>query len=155
MNLPQADGHSPAGFPHSDISGSKPVSGSPELIAAFHVLHRLWLPRHSPYALCSLTLSLRHASSRARDSTRESESVALPSFNDTTRTRILLGSAASLARATPDAIAFDVSAMLMRFLSSLLPLDITIETSAPPFPSVRDRCDRRRSTSLRFLFNFQ
>jgi hypothetical protein len=68
----RAGGHSPAGFPHSEISGSMPVSGSPELIAAVHVLHRLWLPRHPPYALCSLTLSLRHASSRARDSTVES-----------------------------------------------------------------------------------
>ena len=56
-------GHAPAGFPHSEISGSKPVSGSPELIAAVHVLRRLWLPRHPPYALRSLTLSLRHASS--------------------------------------------------------------------------------------------
>jgi hypothetical protein len=71
MNSPNADGHSPAGFPHSEISGSKPVSGSPELIAAIHVLRRLWLPRHPPYALCSLALSLRHASSRARDSTGE------------------------------------------------------------------------------------
>src|SRR5215831_20427250 len=63
MNSPQADGHSPVGFPHSEISGSKPVSGSPELIAAVHVLLRLWLPRHPPYALRNLTLSLRHASS--------------------------------------------------------------------------------------------
>ncbi len=78
MNSPHADGHSPVGFPHSEISGSKPVSDSPELIAAFHVLLRLWLPRHPPYALCSLTLSLRHASSRVRDSTRESESCYAP-----------------------------------------------------------------------------
>jgi hypothetical protein len=77
MNSPQAGGHSPAGFPHSEISGSRPVSDSPELIAAVHVLHRLWLPRHPPYALRSLTLSLRHASSRARDSTCESRSLAL------------------------------------------------------------------------------
>ena len=28
------------GFPHSEISGLLPVSGSPELIAAVHVLHR-------------------------------------------------------------------------------------------------------------------
>jgi hypothetical protein len=42
------------GFPHSDISGSKLVSSSPKLIAAIHVLHRLSVPRHSPYALCSL-----------------------------------------------------------------------------------------------------
>src|ERR1700730_15983129 len=80
MNSPQVDGHSPVGFPHSEISGSRPVSGSPELIAAVHVLRRLWLPRHPPYALCSLTLSLRHASSRARDSTRESEIRCAPFF---------------------------------------------------------------------------
>ena len=30
-----------AGLPHSDISGSKPVCSSPELVAAYHVLHRL------------------------------------------------------------------------------------------------------------------
>src|ERR1700757_4583380 len=43
------------GFPHSDISGSKPACGSPKLIAACHVLHRLLLPRHPPCALSSLT----------------------------------------------------------------------------------------------------
>ena len=36
------------------------VSDSPRLIAAAHVLHRLSTPRHPPYALCSLTVSLRH-----------------------------------------------------------------------------------------------
>ena len=41
------------GFPHSEISGSLPVSGSPKLIAAFHVLHRLSAPRHPPCALSS------------------------------------------------------------------------------------------------------
>jgi hypothetical protein len=44
----------PAGFPHSDISGSKPACGSPKLFAANHVLHRLLTPRHSPCALSSL-----------------------------------------------------------------------------------------------------
>jgi hypothetical protein len=44
------------GFPHSEIPGSKPVSGSPRLIAASHVLHRLLLPRHPPCALSSLTI---------------------------------------------------------------------------------------------------
>src|SRR5436309_6667765 len=49
------------GFPHSEISGSKPISGSPKLIAASHVLHRLLLPRHPPCALSSLTIKLtRH-----------------------------------------------------------------------------------------------
>jgi hypothetical protein len=45
----------PVGFPHSDIPGSKPVCGSPRLIAAYHVLHRLLVPRHPPCALSSLT----------------------------------------------------------------------------------------------------
>ena len=44
------------GLPHSEIFGSKPVCGSPKLIAACHVLHRLLAPRHSPYALSSLTI---------------------------------------------------------------------------------------------------
>src|SRR5512139_969117 len=47
------------GLPHSEISGSKPVCGSPKLIAAYHVLHRLLAPRHSPYALSSLTIRTR------------------------------------------------------------------------------------------------
>ncbi len=49
----------PAGFPHSDIPGSKPVCDSPGLIAAYHVLHRLLVPRHPPCALSSLTGILR------------------------------------------------------------------------------------------------
>ena len=44
------------GFPHSEIPGSAPVCGSPRLIAAYHVLHRLLAPRHPPCALSSLTL---------------------------------------------------------------------------------------------------
>ncbi len=46
---------SPAGFPHSEICGSQPICGSPQLIAAYHVLHRLLTPRHPPCALSSLT----------------------------------------------------------------------------------------------------
>ena len=44
-----------AGFPHSDIPGSKPACGSPRLFAACYVLHRLSAPRHPPCALTSLT----------------------------------------------------------------------------------------------------
>ena len=44
------------GFPHSEIPGSMPACGSPRLIAACHVLHRLLLPRHPPCALSSLTI---------------------------------------------------------------------------------------------------
>ena len=45
------------GFPHSDISGSKPIPGSPKLNAGYHVLHRLLLPRHPPNALFALDLT--------------------------------------------------------------------------------------------------
>jgi hypothetical protein len=46
------------GFPHSEIPGSKPACGSPGLIAACHVLHRLLAPRHPPHALSSLIIKL-------------------------------------------------------------------------------------------------
>ena len=44
-----------SGFPHSDISGSKDICSSPKLFAAYHVFHRLLVPRHPPCALSSLT----------------------------------------------------------------------------------------------------
>ena len=44
------------GLPHSEIHGSKPILGSPWLIAEYHVFHRLLLPRHSPNALLALDL---------------------------------------------------------------------------------------------------
>ena len=43
------------GFPHSDICGSRIICISPQLFAAYHVFLRLLVPRHSPYALSSLT----------------------------------------------------------------------------------------------------
>ena len=42
------------GFPHSEICGSMLIYSSPQLIAVSHVLHRLPVPRHSPYALVRL-----------------------------------------------------------------------------------------------------
>jgi hypothetical protein len=50
-------GMTPVGFPHSEIVGSKCVCHSPTLIAAYHVLHRLQMPRHSPCARISLTIN--------------------------------------------------------------------------------------------------
>ena len=41
----------PCGLPHSEITGSQPACGYPVLIAAYHVLHRLLVPRHP---LCAL-----------------------------------------------------------------------------------------------------
>ena len=42
------------GFPHSEIRGSKNIGLSPRLIAAYHVLHRLSVPRHPQNALMRL-----------------------------------------------------------------------------------------------------
>ena len=50
-----------SGFPHSDISGSKDICSSPKLFAAYHVFHRLLVPRHPPCALSSLTSSISTA----------------------------------------------------------------------------------------------
>ena len=47
-----------AGFPHSDIRGSKLTRSSPRLFAACHVLRRLLAPRHPPIALSSLITKL-------------------------------------------------------------------------------------------------
>ena len=46
----------PSEFPHSEISGSMLICSSPKLIAAYHVFHRLPVPRHSPCALVRLTI---------------------------------------------------------------------------------------------------
>ena len=53
-----------AGFPHSDISGSVDICSSPKLFAAYHVFHRLLVPRHPPCALLRLTNFLCHVASR-------------------------------------------------------------------------------------------
>ena len=44
----------PVRFPHSDISGSLLICSSPKLFAAYHVFHRLLVPRHPPCALYCL-----------------------------------------------------------------------------------------------------
>ena len=45
-----------AGFPHSEIHGSMAAFALPWLFADRCVLRRLLMPRHSPCALCSLTI---------------------------------------------------------------------------------------------------
>ena len=45
-----------ARFPHSEICGSLNICFLPQLIAAYHVFHRLSVPRHPPCALSNLTL---------------------------------------------------------------------------------------------------
>ena len=47
-----------AGFPHSDIHGSKPACGSPWLFAAYHVFLRRPVPWHPPCALHNLIVMI-------------------------------------------------------------------------------------------------
>ena len=44
-----------AGFPHSDIRGSRDMCSSPRLFAAYHVFLRLSVPRHPSCALLRFT----------------------------------------------------------------------------------------------------
>ena len=62
---PRYQNMTPDRFPHSGIPGSRPVCGSPRLIAAYHALRRFLAPRHPPYALSNLTTEMDHL---ARDS---------------------------------------------------------------------------------------
>ena len=50
----EVTGVCPAGFPHSEICGSKPTCGSPQLFAAGRVLRRQMVPWHPPCALLCL-----------------------------------------------------------------------------------------------------
>ena len=43
-------------MPHSEIRGSRPVDGSPQLIAVFRVLHSLLMPRHPSCARIRLAI---------------------------------------------------------------------------------------------------
>ena len=47
-----------AGFPHSEIHGSRDICSSPWLFAAYHVFLRLSVPRHPPCALSCLTFDI-------------------------------------------------------------------------------------------------
>ena len=53
-----------AGFPHSDIHGSRAAFASPWLFVDRYVLRRLPMPRHSPCALISLTFFQNYVSYR-------------------------------------------------------------------------------------------
>ena len=67
---------SSAGFPHSEIRGSQAAFASPRLIVDRYVLRRLLVPRHSPYALSSLTMFFSRDSSvlRLRSRRRSTDS---------------------------------------------------------------------------------
>src|SRR3546814_12742127 len=73
------------GLPHSEIPGSKLVRSSPRLFAAYHVLHRLLVPRHPPNALQrliadpSVTHSGKTRGSDVRDQRSDRKSTRLNS----------------------------------------------------------------------------
>ena len=92
----------------SEIPGSQPVYGSPRLIAAYHVLHRLPSPRHPPYALSSLTIkfALPEILSDVRQVAFYSPLSIYPSLSDCQRTKFrsmpeVKGSTESLTSGTP------------------------------------------------------
>ena len=99
-------GSSPAWFPNSDIRGSSLICSYPRLFAACHVLLRLLMPRHSPYALPSLNLPcvnrwvltphfyVKKLSSRLRISA----STQLFSYHDSWKTSLFLTSVHPYAR---------------------------------------------------------
>ncbi len=107
----RSSGINQSGLPHSEIPGSKPACGSPGLIAACHVLHRLLAPRHSPYALSSLTkFSLTHCACVIKELPIAGYSVVkdllaelrLPQPTVNSNTRARLRSLPELRRATFD-----------------------------------------------------
>ena len=60
---PHKSGSSPSrllGSPIRTPSDQSPVGSSPRLIAAPHVLHRSYMPRHPPYALTQATTTVTH-----------------------------------------------------------------------------------------------
>ncbi len=77
-------GFAAGGFPIRKSPGQSLLGGSPELIAACHVLHRLLTPGHPPCALVRLTTTQRMKEFR----TAHSESVVKEQEHDTSRPNI-------------------------------------------------------------------
>ena len=70
------------GFPIRKSPGLTPECGFPRLIAAYHVLHRLSVPRHPSCALSSLTTKkYRQSRISARDGIRKESRRATLIFN--------------------------------------------------------------------------
>ena len=87
-----------AGFPHSEIHGSMPICGSPWLIAACRVLHRLSVPRHSPCALHSLTFVEANPFRSVSAARGGKNSTALRRLSSSTKIRIFVVRDAGYAR---------------------------------------------------------
>ena len=66
------------GLPHSDTRGSTLLCSSPRIFAAWHVLHRLCMPRHPPYALFYFYLHDLHNHSGRQSMQTNMSSIFLP-----------------------------------------------------------------------------
>ena len=115
-----------AGLPHSEIPGSKPVDGSPELIAVFRVLHSLLMPRHPSCARIRLAIRC-----------------SLPAF-------------APLGPDGPNSLASEAQSLFLPYEKFLalwrgsLPADLVYELQFSfnfQLPVVKDRCDPERGRS--------
>ena len=113
-------------MPHSEIPGSKPVDGSPELIAVFRVLHSLLMPRHPSCARIRLAIRC-----------------SLPSF-------------APLGPDGPNSLASEAQSLFLPYEKFLalwrgsLPADLVYELQFSfnfQLPVVKDRCDPERGRS--------
>src|SRR3954453_11253993 len=71
----------PAGLPHSAIRGSLRVCHSPRLIAAYHGLPRLRVPRHPPHAFARLTTTICDQATHVRSWFAGSAFTVAPSKN--------------------------------------------------------------------------
>ena len=97
--IPGCHGSRHGGLPHSETSGSKPVDGSPEIIAVCRVLHRLVMPRHPSCA--RIRLAGRNPASRLRCSVFYLHVSMLPVVKDLKKVpRALLVETAGLGPAT-------------------------------------------------------
>ena len=82
---PANEGNGEGGFPHSEIAGSKFAHNSPTLIAACHVLLRLYMPRHSPDAL---TLRLRIRTTNGNAVSHADRFISANNINDIDLSRL-------------------------------------------------------------------
>lgn len=106
------------GFPHSEIHGSKPIPGSPWLIAGYHVLHRLLLPRHPPNALLALDLIQKEQGRLVRAAAAFRSEVVLLPYRGTCprRLRTRLGTI-SHAGSCPQVRPYSGTPAILMFLS--------------------------------------
>jgi hypothetical protein len=110
-------GFAAGGFPIRKSPGQSLLGGSPELIAACHVLHRLLTPGHPPCALVRLTTTQRMKEFRTAHSesvVKERERNNLRSIYQNRYKPNNLNDSPSVARTTPLLRSFRASQGILR-----------------------------------------